>query len=305
MMVAIWMVTYNHSLYIEQAIESMMMQNTNFAYKLYIGEDCSTDNTRAICENLQKKYPEKIILTAHEKNIGPIKNSRSVYEKVITSGAKYIAMCEGDDYWTDPYKLHKQVDFLEKNEDYSLCFHKINILNKEGFVIEDFITKVPENYEIFENLAYSNFIHTPSVVFRSKYLPLPLKLSYAPVGDYVLWLHLASQGKIHYIPESMAIYREGVGFWSSSNKLAKSLQWCFVLYLCIDYFKEFNLEKPLQKQLEWSYSHLAEACFEDVASSKEDLSTHIPLKKLAKSLVIGLKKKLLYILRVKLLRIES
>lgn len=303
-MVSVSMITYKHESYIKEAIEGVLMQIVDFTVELIIADDCSPDSTQNIVKHIIDSHPNGkwIKYFRHDPNLGMQQNGIFASNKCQ---GKYIAACEGDDYWTDPYKLQKQVDFLEMNESYSLSFHKINILNKDGDVVEDFITKVPENYEIFENLAYGNFIHTPSVVFRSKYLPLPLKLSYAPVGDYVLWLHLASHGKIHYISESMAIYREGVGIWSSSKKSAKSIQWCFVLYLCIDYFKEFNLEKPLQKQLEWSYSHLSEACFEEMASSKEDLSTHIPLKKLAKSLVIGLKKKLLYILRVKLLRMES
>ena len=297
-MVSVSMITYKHQSFIKEAIEGVLMQIVNFPVELIIADDCSPDSTQNIVKDIIDGHPNGswIKYFRHDTNLGMQQNAMFATNKCQ---GKYVAVCEGDDYWTDPYKLQKQVDFLEKNEEYSLSFHKIEILTKDGEVVKDFITKVPENYESFESLAYGNFIHTPSVVFRSEYLPLPLKLSNAPVGDYVLWLYLASKGKIHYIPEAMAIYREGVGFWSSAKKSSKSLQWCIVLYLCIDYFKEFNLEKPLQKQFEWRNLHLAESCFEEVSCSKEDLSTNVPLKILVKSLIIGLSKKIL-LLRNKL-----
>ena len=145
-----------------------MLQKTNFDFKLFIGEDSSTDSTRKICKQIKEKYPDKIELLLNEKNVGPNKNAKQIFKKSFDSGAKYIAICEGDDYWTDPLKLQKQVDFLEANPDYVLCFHQINILKPNGEIVDDFITKVPENYETIETLArLGNYIHTPSVVFRN------------------------------------------------------------------------------------------------------------------------------------------
>ena len=118
-MVSICMITYNHANYIRQAIEGVMMQRTSFDIELIIGDDCSTDSTRDICLRFQKTYPGKIRLNEKINNIGPIKNF------IKTLGActgKYVAICEGDDYWVDPLKLQKQVDFLESNNDYSSLF---------------------------------------------------------------------------------------------------------------------------------------------------------------------------------------
>eukprot|EP01136_Pigoraptor_vietnamica_P036997 Opistho-1_new@104331 len=145
--IAIWMVTYNHENYIAQAIESVMMQQTNFTYQLFIGEDCSTDKTRAICVSLKEKYPDKIELILQKENIGANKNALQVYHACFQSGAKHIAMLEGDDYWTDPLKLQKQMDWLEGNPDYVLCFHKISVLRPNGKLSADFLTKLPENHE--------------------------------------------------------------------------------------------------------------------------------------------------------------
>src|SRR5664279_2965814 len=97
--VAVFMVTYNHEKYIAQSIESVLMQKTTFPFKLFIGEDCSTDNTRSICLEYFKQEPEKIELYLNEKNIGAIKNSHQIYKACYYSNAKYVAMLEGDDCW--------------------------------------------------------------------------------------------------------------------------------------------------------------------------------------------------------------
>lgn len=217
-MVAVWMVTYNHEEFIEKAIESVMIQKTTFQYKLFIGEDNSIDNTREICEKLKEKYADKIEYFLHEENIGATPNGIFMYEQCFKSEAKYIALLEGDDYWTDPYKLQKQVDFLETNPDYVLSFHKIKILKPNGELVEDFITKVPENYETQETLArLGNYIHTPSVVFRNVIKEFPPEIALTPIGDYFLYMLLAEQGKLKYIDEEMAVYRYGVGVISKMN----------------------------------------------------------------------------------------
>ncbi|MCD0471082.1 glycosyltransferase [Flavobacterium sp. JAS] len=122
--VAIWMVTYNHEKFIEEAVESVMAQKTDFEYKLFIGEDCSIDNTRAICLKLKSKYQNKIELFLNKNNIGANLNAYNVFNSCFESEAKYIALLEADDYWTDPLKLQKQVDFLENNANYSICWTK-------------------------------------------------------------------------------------------------------------------------------------------------------------------------------------
>ena len=126
--VSIWMLTYNQEKFIEQCVESVMNQQANFEYKLFIGEDVSTDNTREICKRLKKKFPNKIELFLNDRNLGVNLNAKKVLEETFNSNAKYIALLEGDDYWTDPYKLQKQVDFLELNQDYIGVAHRHHIL---------------------------------------------------------------------------------------------------------------------------------------------------------------------------------
>lgn len=249
--VAIWMVTYNHEKFIEQAIESVMSQETNFDFKLFIGEDCSTDNTCKICEKLNQKYPEKIELHLHEKNVGANKNALQIYKQCFESGAKYVAMLEGDDYWTDPHKLQKQVDFLEANPDYVLSFHKVKILKPDGSLVPDFITKVPEHYENQEALArLGNYIHTPSVLFRNVIEELPKEFLLSPIGDYFLYMLLAEHGKLKYLEDEMAVYRYGVGVISKMNNFMIASNNVKMYSCMIGTIKDLDVKSILMKRQE-------------------------------------------------------
>jgi glycosyltransferase involved in cell wall biosynthesis len=214
-LVSVCMITYNHEKFISEAIEGVLMQKTNFLIELIIGEDCSTDNTCKICLEYKEKYPDIIQLQLPETNRGMMRN---FIETMQAAQGKYIALCEGDDYWTDPNKLQRQVDFLEENEDFSLCFHEVKILKGSEFV-NDYITrKVPDSTDIYE-LAQGNYIHTPSVMFRKNedVFKILAALGDLPAGDYVLHMLNAQYGKIKKLPEMMAVYRAGVGIWSSKD----------------------------------------------------------------------------------------
>lgn len=223
-MVSVCMITYNHEAFIKEAIEGVLMQQTSFPIELVIGEDCSTDRTREICIEYQQKYPDKIRLLLNEKNLGMMPN---FIQTLNACTGKYIALCEGDDYWTDPLKLQKQVDFLEENEAYAICFHDVEVV---------FENKVPEKgkgfeYEgnkdefTFDDLLFTgNLMHTPSVVFRRQEKTFP-EID-AVTGDYFLHLYNAYYGKIKRLREKMACYRvhdNGVfsnrGNWDPKRRL--------------------------------------------------------------------------------------
>jgi len=209
--VSVFMMTYNHEKYIKQALESILMQKTNFDYELVIGEDCSTDNTRKIINEYSDKYPGKFKLLLHEKNIGAIANQIAVL-KACTG--KYIAICEGDDYWTDPYKLQKQVDFLEANPDFGMVHTNENIVDSSNKVIFASDTNKPSG-DVFYDLLKSAFIVTCSTCFRRDIIHEIL--DYAKINnvkcafDYWLWLHIAMRTKIHYMPEITSAYRSHSG----------------------------------------------------------------------------------------------
>jgi glycosyltransferase involved in cell wall biosynthesis len=251
LMLSVSMITYKHELFIKQAVEGVLMQETNFEFQLIICDDCSPDTTPQIIQDLIDNHPKgyRIKYFRHEKNIGMQPNGIFAAYQCV---GKYIALCEGDDYWTDPFKLQKQVDFLETNPDYVLCFHQVSILNTNSEIVDDFITKVPDNYETIETLArLGNYIHTPSVVFRNVIKEFPFEFSQSPIGDYFLYMMLAEHGKLKYLEEKMAVYRYGVGIFSGKSelKIAQSnvkLFTCLVSYLNDEKTKKIIFNRQLQ-----------------------------------------------------------
>jgi len=228
-LVSICMITYNQEPYISQAIDGVLMQKTNFPIELVIGEDCSKDNTRKICLEYKEKYPDQIKLLLPEKNLGMMPNAITTLQ---TCTGKYIAMCEGDDYWTDPYKLQKQVDFLEENEDFSICFHAVKIKKeRENKIVDDFITPEVSDATDIYRLSHGNYIHTPSVLFRrnEEVFTSIAEFGSLIVGDYVLHMLNARYGKIKKLPETMAIYRAEIGDWSSKDSSHRLPHWLNML----------------------------------------------------------------------------
>ena len=136
--VSVAMITYNHERFIAQSIEGVLMQQTDFAVELVIGEDCSTDGTRAIVRRYGERHPERIRLLLPERNLGADANLAAVLK---ACRGQYVALLEGDDYWTDPTKLQKQVDFLEEHPDYVLCHHDAVIVDENGALIKN--SKLP------------------------------------------------------------------------------------------------------------------------------------------------------------------
>lgn len=244
MILSIIMITYNHSKYIKQAIESILMQETTFDFELIITNDFSPDNTEEIINTIITEHPKgnKIKYISHPKNLGMMPNF--IFSLKQGSG-KYIALCEGDDYWTDPLKLQKQVDFLEKNEDFSICFHNVNTLCA-GVLKEENIKKTIPEISGIKELAKANFIHNLSVVYRNGLIPeFPEYFKKAPIGDYFLHMLNARHGKIKYIDEVMGVYRiHETSYWSSKKQIEQEL----ILVNFITNIKE-NFTVEIQKKL--------------------------------------------------------
>ncbi|MBA0884753.1 glycosyltransferase family 2 protein [Flavobacterium undicola] len=254
--VSVCMVTYGHENYIRQAIEGVLMQECDFDVELIIANDASPDATDEIIKSIIENHSRSswIRYIKHEKNIGMMPNFIFAFKQCQ---GKYVALCDGDDYWIDRMKLQKQVDFLETNPDYVLCFHQVNILKTNGEIVDDFITKIPENYETIETLArWGNYMHTPSVVFRNIIKEFPFEFSYSPIGDFFLYMLLAEKGKLKYIEEKMAVYRFGVGFHSTNSaiKMTKSNFKLFTLLL--SYSKESRINVILLDRQLGSLDHL-------------------------------------------------
>ncbi len=214
--VSVVMITYGHENYISEAIRGVLMQKTDFPVEFIIANDHSPDNSDSVIKELIQNAPENITVKyhLHEKNIGMMPNFIWAFNQ---SKGKYVALCEGDDYWTDELKLQKQVDFLEQNEDYSICFHRTDdLLN--GELVQLHYTFAGEQERTFttSNIIKNNIIHTPSAVLR-KTEKIPDWFLELQMGDYPLYLLTSLKGKIKYLPEMMAVYRAGVGVWGSKS----------------------------------------------------------------------------------------
>ena len=192
-------ITYNHEPFIAKTIEGVLMQQVNFPIELIIAEDCSTDGTRAICQQYAEQYPELIRLITSESNVGAIANERRA---MLAARGKYIAFCEGDDYWTDPLKLQKQVDFLESHPDYSVTFHRCKHYNVETHeMIDDNCGYLfADNNQLGVDITTAQFFKTwitqpLTMVYRVASFDLDVALQYQYYRDMHQIYHLLQAGK--------------------------------------------------------------------------------------------------------------
>lgn len=284
-MVSINCTTYNQESYIADAIESFLMQKTNFKYEILIHDDASTDGTTQIIKEYEKKYPNII---------KPIYQVENQYSKGIDvfqynmkrAKGKYIALCEGDDYWTDEYKLQKQVDYMESNPDCTLCVHSVEKVRardgrKKGEIrpyrssrkcyVEDFI------------IGGGDFIGTNSILFpKDSFKNPPNSYLDCSVGDYPLQIILASKGYAYYFDENMSSYRVcAKNSWSQrmqkGNKEENSIKNAKKMDIMLD---QFNIEtdKVYEKAvlerkrihefhiaiLKWDYKGIKQEKFSDL-----------------------------------------
>lgn len=211
-LVSVCCITYNHGPFIRQCLDGILMQTTNFSFEVLIHDDASTDETQAIIKEYQRKFPG-IVKPMIQKENQYSKGLRgiNVHFNFPRVSGKYIAMCEGDDYWTDPYKLQKQVDFLESNTQYSICVHhalKIDENQKESnFLVK---TKSSNNDFNVEDVLSVNgqFAPTASYLFKKEVLlELPEWMIHAPAGDIILELYSLKPGMGKVIDETMSVYR--------------------------------------------------------------------------------------------------
>lgn len=221
MKVSVCTITYNQEAYIREAMDSFLSQQTNFDFEIVIADDASTDTTPSILKEYESRYPGKIRLLLHEKNIGMVPN---FFSAIQACKGDYIALCEGDDYWISNKKLQIQADLLDSHPEYAICFHKARIVftGIEPFEYPDYNAKTPERSG-FNDLVNGNFIHTPTCMFRNHLFDkVPDSFLKLKVGDWPLHLLNALKGDIYFIKEELAVYRvSSAGFWSARNHINK------------------------------------------------------------------------------------
>jgi glycosyltransferase involved in cell wall biosynthesis len=263
-LVSVLILTYNHFNYIEQAIQSVLDQKTNFDFEILIGDDCSTDGTCELVDSFISKYPNLIKAIRSEHNVGALRNEKRLME---ASSGKYIAFLEGDDYWTDSLKLKKQVEFLEANPDYGLVHgdvnhyyqvsqKTINNYNKINHV------KIP-NGQIFNSLIEpSHIIKTMTVCFNKELAlkhfnyDIAIKRNWL-LTDLPLWLDISFNSKIYYFDQVFSTYRLLEESASNTKSLNKKLEFYYSVCNVFDYYiikYEVNSE-AISKIVKYKYTN--------------------------------------------------
>lgn len=276
-LLSIYCMTFNQSAYITDAFNGFVMQKTSFPFVVVVVDDASTDGEREVIGTYVDKHFDCTVesgfrkwetedadwvFARHKENknchfvtvflksnlFGNPKKSELIKEWF---GTKYFTICEGDDYWTDPLKLQKQVDFMEGNPDFSICYHEVKILLQEkGTLIADNLREVPYVSDIFE-LAKGNYIHTLSAVFRHDtkvYDEIQRASANLVVCDYVYHMMYARQGKIKKLPDCMGVYRLNEGsVWGMKDEMERLPLWNEMLIRMMPFFDE-KVQQILHEQ---------------------------------------------------------
>lgn len=250
--VSICCITYNHEQYISEAIDSFLMQETNFPFEVVIGEDCSTDNTRKIVEKYKENYPNIIKLIVSENNVGMQANGQRTME---ACKGEYIAACEGDDYWMDAEKLQIQKDFLESNPEYIICYTDVEAFNENG-IIQDYIGGATKDLTADE-LKKATPINTLTTMYRNimkdKFSP---EFKASKYGDLFIWSILGYYGNGKFLPQiKPARYRiHSGGIHSGSSQIDKYDNTLITYALLLSYHKKLgssNIVEYFRQEILW------------------------------------------------------
>lgn len=224
MKLSVFVVTYNQEKYIQQCLDSILMQQVNFDYEIIIGEDCSTDNTPQICDEYAQKYPF-IHIYHHPKNLGIAKNWEFVLNHCT---GDYVAMIEGDDYWIDSNKLQTQVDWLDEHPEYVITSTNIKVVCEEGMNDAEEWFKVRHEGDVsLKEYIFPGICHTSSVVMRNitRNIRYP---SYVYITDTYTFLLVAQQGQAYHFDQKMSVYRRHTNNTTVNDKyndILSTIKW--------------------------------------------------------------------------------
>ncbi len=228
MKVSVLMPTYNHQATIAQAIESFLAQQYQFEAELIISNDASTDSTSEIAKSYALRFPDRIRLIDKPQNEGLMRNYKTLME---AAKGEYIAILESDDYWTDPLKLQKQVDFLDANADYGLSFTRVRFLQdgvlRDGYDYSELMEGLQG--ELYSYMLLRSIIYSPTVVFRRCLFEKYCNIDDYVAGkfitfDYPVWLSIAAHSKCHFLKDLTSVYRISSNSISNTSNLRKRLE---------------------------------------------------------------------------------
>lgn len=261
-LVSVIVMAYNHEKYILRCINSILKQETNFNFEIIIGEDNSNDQTRAICKNLADTYPKQIRLFLNDR-------ANVVYYNDMPSGrfnfyyclknveSKYIALCDGDDYWIDDYKLQKQVNLIDSNNNCSYVFTRKKNINLSEKLTTEKKYNLPDFFDLHTLLKKNIMPSTQTIIFKKNALPkkFPDFFWGAFNGDWVLLFLLTHKKTIGFIDDFTAVYREGVGVISKtpmSLKMLNSIKTNKILNEFTNYEYDYHLGN-----FSWHFQNIA------------------------------------------------
>ena len=245
MKVTVLVTTYNHEKYIAQALDSVLMQETDFDFEIVVLEDCSTDATRDILSAYKRDHADKIRLWLAERN----RRSNKTFAKEFRAApSPYIAILDGDDYWTSPEKLQKQVEFLESHPECALCFHNaLRVYEDESRAQLPYNSEDQKEISVLEDIWEHNFIAGCTPLVRKDVLGSFPEWYYNLLwGDWPLYILCAQHGKIGYIDEIFGVYRvHRAGLWSRLDAVQK-------LERLITFYETMNAN------LDFQFDHIVE-----------------------------------------------
>ena len=312
MKVSVATVTYNHEPYLAEAVASALAQRTDFPFEIVIGEDCSTDGTRAVAQKLAEENPGRVRLELRDSNLGLTRNTAATLQ---SCRGDYIAILEGDDYWIDPEKLQRQADFLDANPDCAWCFTRATVVNEKGENIDvpPIVWNVKPKYTLADYLDRQFQPRFCTVMFRrGRYANLPDWFYAMPTADLPLHvLNTHPDGLIGFIDRPMTAYRvHSGGVWSQGitpgdpgsqdpailRRLAKRFSESVTLYQNVDRHLAGAHRQIIRRQIanyaeRWTETNLrladfgAAAMSSRIALSSRLLGGQLPSRKLVAAFI--------------------
>lgn len=233
-LVSIRCLVYNHEPFLRQCLDGFVMQKTNFAFEAIVHDDASTDNSAAIIREYAEKYPD-IIKPIYETENQYSKKDGSlsrIMNEAIHPDAKYVAFCEGDDYWIDPSKLQKQVDFMDNHDDYTMTFHNAKVYHEDTNSFDDSFSNIEDRDYSGLEIFTSWTVPTASVLLRKEILFSDIfkkakKNKKFIYGDIILFLSCAHYGRIKGISDTMSVYRRHQGGVSFNQPYKTLINQCY------------------------------------------------------------------------------
>lgn len=291
--VSVLVMTYNHIDFIRQALDSVLEQQVSFNYEILISEDCSIDGTREVVIDYQQRFPERIRLLLSERNV---RSNAIVTRGIDAARGAYIALLDGDDYWTSPLKLQKQADFLDLHPGCAICFHNARLeFEDDNYPPRNWTSDHHKPFSTFEDLWMGNFIATCSTMFRKGLFDAIPDWYDAmfPITDWPLHLLNAEHGQIGYINEVLGVYRQHrAGYYSplsEDQKLAATLTFYHTMNTNLNYRYDRLVKIAISKYFyEWAEEYLrrgeigrARSCFK-LCLGARPINRRIPARRLLK-----------------------